>query len=83
MALVAEHLESSLLLPPAVGMQHGSGESAWIQGGSGVGETQVPQHSAVSPFASVSLCVSLSDYLLLSLRAAVSVSQNGEGSRAS
>lgn len=62
-------------------MQHGNGESVWIQGGGGVGETQVHQHSAFSPFASVSLCVSLSDYLLLSLRAAVSVSQNGEGAR--
>lgn len=78
---VRETTVCSLPLPPAASMQHGNGESVWIQGGGGVGETQVHQHSAFSPFASVSLCVSLSDYLLLSLRAAVFVSQNGEGAR--
>lgn len=82
-----EHLESSgddcVFSPLAACSQHAAWE--WREcldtGWGWVGETQVHQHSAFSPFASVSLCVSLSDYLLLSLRAAVFVSQNGEGAR--
>lgn len=68
-ALASQHVE--------VGM-----ERECLDAEMGMGGAEAHQHPALSPSCVFeSLCVSLSDYLLLSLRAAVCISQKGQRTR--